>query len=615
MRYPTMHLSVLTSAIYLSLALFFFILLPVVGSTQEASLASQYYRNGEYEKAAQLFKKLSEKNQGSDYYFDNYIKALLAAEDIGSAEKAVKDQLKKFPEKVQLYVTYGSVLEQQNELEKADKQYEKAIQKLPPDVSSITRLANAYNSNRKYELAVATYEKGRKLLNNEALFSTNLAQVYRLKGEKEKMISYFLDALLDPNAKISSVQSTLHREIKSEEEFGLLKTALFQRINDYESNPNYPELLSWTYIQNKEYRKAFRQVRSIDRMLAENGTRVYQLGALAEDDEDYETAMEAYQYLVDDKGPGSSYYVNAKRSVLRCKRKLIMQDYRLTPEELSSLDSEYKVFLDEFGINSATARMTQEYAEFVALYADDVKRAIDLLNLLIQNRGLAKDVLSSVKIDLADYYLIDGNIWEATLLYSQVDKDHKEEFIGELARFKNAKFSYFTGDFEWAQAQFDILKAATSRLISNDAIDLSVFIMDNLGLDTTAVPLSMFANAELLAYQHKYPKALQKLDSIITIYPDHGLKDDILYTQAAIYKDTKKYNKAVKAYETIISDYPEEIRADNALYNLAELYETVLQDPEKAKSLYESLFIDYSNSTLAVEARKRFRILRGDDVQ
>ncbi len=594
--------------------LFSFLFCAMTMLAQESSLANQYYRDGEYEKASKLYKKLAEKNTNSDYYFDQYIKTLIALEEYDNAEKSIKAQIKKFPQKVQLYVTYGSLLEQQNDYEKADKQYLKAINNLPADVSIISRLGNAYSGNIKYDLAIQTFEKGRKLLNNDKLFSKNLANVYRLKGDKTKMLENYLDVVVDPNAKISSIQSNLHREIKTEEEFTLLKTALFTRIQDYPDNTNFPELLAWTYIQSKDYNKAFKQVRSIDRTMNENGTRVYQLAALAEDDKDYETAIDAYNFLVEDKGPGSSYYVNAKRSVLRCKRKLIMQDYKLTPDELTSLDNEYKVFLDEFGINSATAKMTQEYAEFVALYANDISRGIELLNILIKNRGLKKDILSSVKIDLADYYLIDGNIWEATLLYSQVDKDHQEEYIGELARFKNAKFSYFTGDFEWAQAQFDILKTATSRLISNDAIDMSVFIMDNLGLDTTAVPLSMFAGAELLAYQHQFDAALDKLDSILILFPDHGLKDDILYTQADIFKDTKNYDQAVKAYEEIIAEYPEEIRADNSIYKLAEMYETVIPDVEKAKTLYEKLFIDYSNSTLAVEARKRYRVLRGDEI-
>ncbi|HPQ22118.1 MAG TPA: tetratricopeptide repeat protein, partial [Saprospiraceae bacterium] len=177
-----------------------------------------------------------------------------------------------------------------------------------------------------------------------------------------------------------------------------------------------------------------------------------------------------------------------------------------------------------------------------------------------------------------------------------------------------ALLSYFMGDFEWAQEQFDILKSATTKLISNDAIDKSVFILDNLGLDTTAVPLQLYATSELLVFQNKYEEAFQTLDSIEINFPEHGLEDDVLYLKAQIYKRERQYDKAIEQYQVILDKFKEEIRADNALFEMAELYENVLEDKEKAKSLYEQLFLEFDNSTFAVEARKRFRILRGDEI-
>ena len=209
---------------------------------------------------------------------------------------------------------------------------------------------------------------------------------------------------------------------------------------------------------------------------------------------------------------------------------------------------------------------------------------------------------------------MNGDRREASLLFSQGDKDFKEGQIGEYARERNARLSYYAGDFEWSQEQFKILKGATSKLISNDAIDMSVFILDNLGMDTTEVTLQMFAQAELLTFQNKYTEAIQKLDSIKILFPEHSLDDDVLYTKAQIYRKQRKTAEMIEMYQKIIEKYPEEIRADNAIFELAELYETKLNEPEKAKVLYEKLFVDYSSSTFAVEARKRFRILRGDEL-
>ncbi len=601
---------------YISHFLFFiFFGIASTGSTQESRLAIEYFKNGEFEKATNLFKKLSDKNENSDYFFDYYIKSLLESDQEAIAEKELKEKLKRFPDKSSLYLTYGKLLEDRNETEKAQKQYDKAIGSLPADVSKISRLAGTFVLNLKYDLAIETYLKGQKLLNNENEFARKLGSAYLRKGDKDKMIKYYLLSLNDEKGSIANIQNTLHSQIKTEEEFALLKENLFGCIQKYPNNERFPALLSWTYIQNKDYQNAFRQARSIDREKGESGHRVLRLASLAEEDKAFDIAIEAYNYIVESKGRTSSNYINAKRSVLRCKKKQILLDYKISKEEVTSLKGEYQLFLDEFGINSATAEMAQEFANFLALYANDLPGAIKMLSSLTQMGGIPKELLANIKVDLADYFLIDGNIWESTLLYSQVDKAHTEEYIGELARFKNAKFSYYIGDFEWAQAQFDILKSATSRLISNDAIDLSVFIMDNLGLDTTAVPLSMFARAELLAYQNKYDDAFSTLDSIIYEFPNHGLKDDILYTQANIHIKMQNFNFAEKAYQEIIKEFPEEIRCDNALFELAELNENQLENKEQAQKLYEQLFIDYSNSTFAIEARKRYRKLRGDNVQ
>ncbi len=228
--------------------------------------------------------------------------------------------------------------------------------------------------------------------------------------------------------------------------------------------------------------------------------------------------------------------------------------------------------------------------------------------------GLHPEAVAKAKLALGDYYLMNGDRWEASLLFSQVDKDFKEGQMGEYARYRNAKLSYYAGDFEWAQEQFKILKGATSKLISNDAIDMSVFILDNLGLDTTEVTLQMFAQADLLAFQNKYDEAITKLDSIKVLFPDHSLDDDVLYTKAQIYKKLRRTDEVISMYQAIIEKFPTEIKADNAIFELAELYETQLNDPEKAKPLYEKLFLDYSASTLAHEARMRYRILRGDEL-
>jgi tetratricopeptide (TPR) repeat protein len=405
------------------------------------------------------------------------------------------------------------------------------------------------------------------------------------------------------------------RNLTTQEDKEELRKQLYEKIQEEPDNVVYPELLEWVYIEKAEYKNALRQARAMDRKYQEDGRRVKTIGDISYNAKDYDTAIKAYEYVTKNKSINSDLFIESKRQELKSKRKRITQDYNYTTSDLDTLQREYELFVDEFGINSRTEYLVKEYADFLALYMNDLNGAIDVLKELVNLQSVGRIVRANSKISLADYYLMQGDIWEATLLYSQVEKNFKEEYLGEVARFKNAKLFYYAGNFEWAQEQFSILKAATTRLISNDAIDMSIFIMDNMGLDTTDAPLKMFSEAELLTVQNRYDEAFQKLDSIILVYPEHGLEDDVKYQKAQLNLKLGNYDKALELYTDVYENYVEEIRADNSLFAAAEINEYYLQDVEKAKELYEKLFIDFSNSTYAVEARKRYRILRGDNVQ
>lgn len=580
---------------------------------QESKLANEYYRNGEYEKAAQLYERLYVQSNRNDFYFNRYLESLLALEEYDQAERIIRDELKRNPKSVQLYVSYGNLYERKNENEKAEKEYLKAIKNVPPDVGSISRLANAFLSLAKYDLAIEVYENASEKLDGSHIFSYSLADLYRRKGNSDKMLDYYLLSLQHTPNRVNSMKNIFQRYL-SEDEFDLLQSKLYVMVQEYPDELTYPELLQWLFVHREDYNKALRQARALDLRLEENGSRVYELASIAQNGKAYDAAIEAYEYIIENKGPNTSFYISSKVQLLDCKRKKILQNYNYSQEELLSLEQEYEQFLQEFGKNTQTIYLIIEYAKFEALYLNNLDKAISLLEEVKSYAGLKPVVVSNIKLDLGDYYLIKNDIWEATLLYSQVDKAYKEGLLGERARYRNALLSYYRGDFEWAQQQFDILKSATSKLISNDAIDMSVFITDNLGLDTTAIPLQLYAEAELLLYQNKYEETFAKLDEIIEEFPEHGLKDDILYLKAKIYSKRKRYAEAITYYEQIIENHKEEIRCDNAIWELAELYQFNLQKPDKAQALYEQLFLEFTSSTFAVEARKRYRELRGDTI-
>ncbi|MBK7337977.1 MAG: tetratricopeptide repeat protein [Saprospirales bacterium] len=588
-------------------------LLPLSTSAQDARLAQQYYQNGEYEKAAVMFERLYRANETQDFYYDRYIECLLSLQQYEEAEKSLKKELKKYPERLSFSVGLGNLYERQLRIEEANEEYERAVKNLPADRGAVIKLAQSFTQLAKYDLAIATYEKGARLLADDGTFSYNLGELYRRQGDSPRMIESYLNSLRDNPGILTSLQTIFQRYF-SNADFDELQTQLYTRIQEEEDAIFYVELLGWVFIQRKDYANALRQVKSLDRRLKENGFRVFQFAETVANDKYYDVAIDAYAYIITENGPGTPIYVESKRQLLRCKREKLVQDYVYTQEELLQLEQEYLVFLDEFGRNRNTAPIILELSELDAYYLNDLEKAILLLQEMVAMPGIQQAVQARGKIALADYYLIRGERWDATLLYSQVDKAFEDDVLGHEARFRNAKLSYYFGDFEWAQAQFEVLKASTSKLIANDALDLSVFIMDNLGLDSTTTSLTLYAEADLLIFQNRFDEAFAKLDSLLSQFPEHSLQDDVLYAKAQVFRKKRDYPSAAALLQTIVDEHKEEIRADNALFELATLHELYLGNPEKAKELYEKLFLDFSNSTFAVEARKRFRILRGDDI-
>ena len=580
---------------------------------QEYKLAQQYYNDGEFEKAATLYKKLYDKQKNNEYYFGRYVNCLIYLESLDQAEKDLKSILKEKSKSVNWYVVLGNIYELQFKQEKAEKQYVLALEKLPKERHQVIRLAQEFVRITKYDWAVKTYSKGAELLKDKNIFAYYEADLQRRMGNTKEMITAYLNAIEYQENRMSSIQ-TIFQRFFSDSDYQELQSQLYQRVQSNTDIYAFNEMLAWVFIQRKDYRNALRQMIAIDKRNDEDGARVFNIGQVAAEDADWEVASKAFEYIVTEKSQFSPYFFDAQKYNLYSKRKKIEANPNYSKEEIETLVGQYYEFLNKLGFNARTIYIITELAELEALYLNDLPKAIQTLNSLLELQGLNPQAEAEAKLSLADYYLMSGEIWESTLLYSQVDKDFGQGILGHEARFRNARLSYFNGDFTWAQAQFDVLKNSTSKLISNDALDLSVFIMDNLGLDTTEQSLKLFADAEMLIFQNRYEDANESFDELLQQFPAHSLQDDVLYFKAGMLEKQQEYTAAAAIYEKIIADHIEEIRADNAMYKLAELYENMLNDPEKAKGLYERLFLEFTGSVFALEAREKYRALRGDNI-
>jgi tetratricopeptide (TPR) repeat protein len=464
-----------------------------------------------------------------------------------------------------------------------------------------------------YDIALEVYEKSSKINN---LFSYDLqrAQLYGLLEENEMMVNQYLDFLLNnPNQKkvvFSNIQRFLDNNgIKDFNNTNLVKRSLLNIIKKYPDRYDFNEMLIWLFMQNQQYKLALKQVISIDRRNQNSLSKIFEITEKLLDLEKFKLAIEGLDYIIS-KGFNSELYITSHINKLYAETKILNNNN----EDLEPINSKYNSVINEVGKNSYSILLLSNYAHFKAFYMKNLEDAKIILEDAMKITNADPTEIAECKIQYADIMLLSGNIWDALLFYSQVEKDFKENPIGHTAKFKRAKIAYYKGDFTWAQAQLDVLKASTSKLISNDAMDLSLLISDNYNLDTIDQPMMQFARADLLFFQQKYDEAILTFDSILTLFNGHDLSDEIYFRKYKIFSAKNDTESSVKMLEKIINDFSYEILIDDALYSIAKIYENKYNDNAKAMDYYQKIILDHEGSIYASEARNRFRFLRGDEI-
>lgn len=599
-----------------------FLCIALAGSAQdkkftpasETQLALKYYRNGEYEKAAEIYQRLYFTNRSYSYY-RYFMNSLIKLEKYDRAEELAKEQVKTYKNNLNYLVDLGYVYTLQGNLSKAKSVYNSAIRKLGPDQHRIMQLANAFMAKRLYEYAEETYLEGRKLMKGKYGFNIEMAQLYYYQRAYQKMIDEYLDILKVSRQYLQHVQNRLQNAVYNDIDDSLrelLKSSLLERINEYPEITVYNELLIWLYIQDENFKGAFLQAQALDRRFNENGSRIVSLARIAAQNQNFQVAIDAYQYVIN-KGKHLEYFFEARNEMLQVMFKRIKLGLDTRVEDYKRLEESYTDALQDMGTNSETVEMVKNLAHLKAFYLGKTAEAQLLLEEALSIRGLNLMERGELELELADVYLVDGKVWDATFAYARVEENNKNNPVGSEAKFRKARLAYFIGNFEWSRAQLDVLKASTSKFIANDAADLAFFIFENTGWDTVETAMEIYSRADFLRYQSKDSLAVLTLDSLTNQFPQHAIADEAWYLKAKLYKRMQKFQKAEAAYLYVIDNFYTDVLADNSMYALAQMYEYDFESKEMAMELYKRILTDFRGSIYTVDARKRFRQLRGDE--
>ncbi len=570
-------------------------------------LASQAMRDQEYEKARDLYEKIYEKTNQTGY-FQQYLECLIHMKDYDRAERELKSFAKKNPGYNKAVVDLIYVYDLQGKNDKAKKQYNELLKDLPAQASSIRNLSNAFQSRGMNNLALEVLDKGNKMLEGKETFYMDQANIHQSSANYQEAFKYYFLELEAHPGQYNNIRNRLQTMMYYDVNHSIsdeLRMALLKQTQEKPDNMELAQLLVWFALQQEDYDIALAQSQSIDRKTHDQDAQINNLSGICLNNKQYDIAKQGYQYNLD-KGPSCPFYGQALAGVIKADYLKLKAANSNDAKAFEALTKRIDEAYDKINTNDL-AKLILIQADIMTYHLDQTDEAVALLMQTIET-VVSKQDKAELKLKLADIYLHKDEVWEATLLYSQVDKSMKEEPLGHEARFKNAQLRYFIGEYEWAESQLKVLKAATSKLIANDAMTLSLVIKDNLEADTSGNELNRLARADYRIYQQHEDQAIALLDDIIATGNEIS-KPHALFRKGEIMEKRKAFAEAEQLFLQIVEQYPDSYMADAALMHAALLEHNELKEKEQAKQHYEKLIDEYPTSIHTAQAKKNYRKL------
>lgn len=593
-------------------------------TTIDFQLAKKYYLDSDYEKAALYYEKIFKEPEQRLKVYENYKSTLIELNKFKEAEKLSKILIKENPNKLNYLVDLGVIYGLVDRIDKKNQVFDKAIEQINKETlyDNAFDLGLAFEKIGNLKKALEVYLNFEsKNLQNPFAFHSKIALIYNKTNQPNKMINTFFEMLDFNNKFLQTVQNGLVNSIDFQnnlKEKEILRQSIIEKIQANPKKIVYIELLAWFYMLNNDYENAYTQIKALDKKLNKNGSKLLDLGNTALNNQDFKVAVKCFDDVIL-KSNSLEYKFEAKNKKLFALKSKILYGSQIIQEELEELKANYLLILSQLNnsknvYNNSLRKynLLLDLSEIEAFYLGDISSAKQHLNNAIQIPRLKEKQKGNAKLKLANILVLEDKIWEASLMYLQIEKQFKDDQLGHLAKFKNAQVYYFSGEYDWCQAQLKVLKASTSKLIANDALELSVLISDNYNMDTSEVAMKLFSYADMLSYQQQFSKANILYDSVLNNFKNHSLNDEIIFRKAKI--DLKKHNylKAIEYFKLLVDNYPNSILLDNSLFLIASIYEEKIKDFEQAKKYYKTILFDHKGSLYAAESRKRFRKLAGN---
>ncbi len=609
----------------------------------DIQIANEYFLKGDKEKAFTMYETLAKRPENLPQVHDNYLSLMLDMGKFRDAENYVERLVKKYDDRLAYKLDLGFVYLRSGDEQKADRYFKNVIKNVSGDIYRIRSVSDYLVAHNLAEYASLALLEARNSLHNSSLFTLELANLYRLQGKRDEMVDEYLNYVTQTPANIGYVKNLLQILLSKPEELESLEKLLYDRVQQNPQSEVFSDLLIWVNLQQKNFYGAFIQSRAYDKRFKKETPKTLEIAQIALNNQDYDNADKSFSYVMKEYA-NTENYLPARLGQIKAREAKVKRKYPVNRDSIRYLLTEYESFISKYPENPNAHEAQLNEASLFAYYLDEKDSAIAKLNKVIQNQRASLYLKSKAKLELGDIYLLKEEPWESTLLYSQVERMQKDAPIGYEAKLRNAKLSYFKGEFALAQEHLDILKQATTREIANDAMDLSMRINENIGFDSIGFALRQYAKIELLLQQNKTAQAMKLLksftspekvwvttqeallmdisgtdnkkgDSVLIDNPitrSSAMLDDFYWLEANLEMKQGHFDQAIAILQKVIDQFGEDILSDDALFLQADIYQNQLKNKDKAMEIYHDFLTKYPGSVYVAEARKRYRLLRGD---
>ena len=632
---------------------------------QEVQIANEYNLKGQKDKALSMYQQLAKKNENIPLIHANFFNLLLDLGNYNEAEEYVERLIRR-DGKLNYRLDLGVIYVRSGDINKADRYFKNLIKSQADDAYKLKTTSDYLASRNLTDYAIQALLQARTSSNSSYLYMLELANLYRMSGKRDQMVEEYLNYVTQTPANISYIKNLMQILLTKPEELESLEKLLYDKVQKNQNAEVFVDLLIWVNLQQKNFYGAFIQARAYDKRFKKEQSKTLEIAQVALNNKDFLNADKSFSFVIKEYA-NTVNELPARLGLIQTREAQVKNSFPVNKDSVKYLISEYQTFKNSYPDHPNGFEATLSQSMLYAYYLDQKDSAVTRLNGLIENNKVSPAMKGKAKIELGDIYLLKGEPWEATLLYSQVEKSQRETPLGYEAKLKNAKLSYFKGDFLLAQEHLDILKQATSREIANDAMELSMRIKENTAYDTTGAALKEYAAIELLLAQNKIEPALQRLNNfqvtkrvkmskqeaieknlwaqdksmtieelkqdvekakqggkvnrlgIDSVWVDqkevvklNSIQDDVYWLEANLRMKRGEFEQSIMLLEKIVTEFGDDILSDDANFLEGEIYERHLKNKDKAMEIYREFLNKYPGSVYAAEARKRYRVLRGD---